>query len=150
VTGKPVKRSVSVAVMRSMQPPLLIVRRPADDQDLPNAWGLPAASLLPGESWADAVRRAGREKLGVELRVGEELGQGTADRETYSLEMKLFAAEIDRGAPAVPQAVPGVTQYQAWKWGERELLEPAAARGSLCCRLFLDYGPVNRSAPQHK
>ena len=44
---------------------LLLVRRPDDDEDLPGAWGLPAATLAEGESEEDAVRRAGRDNLGV-------------------------------------------------------------------------------------
>ena len=47
---------------------LLLVRRPDDDENLPGVWGLPAVSLAAGESEEDAVRRAGRDKLGVELR----------------------------------------------------------------------------------
>lgn len=113
--------------------------RPPDDEDLPDVWGLPAASLRPGEDWADAVRRAGREKLGVELEVSDQLRRGTLERVAYILEMRLFAARVVAGEPAVPQSNPAVTQYAAWKWAAPSELEPAAARGSLCSRLFLEY-----------
>ncbi len=137
---KPVKRAVSFAIFRPDHPDqVLAVLRPPDDQDLPNAWGLPAGSLRPGEDWADAVRRAGREKLGVELEPGEELRRGTLERAAYTLEMRLLAARIVAGEPAVPQPDPTVTQYSAWKWAYAAELEPAAARGSLCSRLFLEY-----------
>ena len=130
------KQSISVAIFDE-DGQLLLVQRPADDEDLPNAWGLPAASLKPGESWESAVRRAGLEKLGVVLEVVRELEHGTKKRAAYTLEMKLFEAAM-RGAPSLQQT-PGVTAYQAWTWGSAQDLKPAAQRGSLCCALFLQH-----------
>ena len=130
------KRSVAVAIHKGSD--VLIVQRPADDEELPNMWGLPAASLRDGESWHDAVRRAGREKLGVELRVGDELNHGRLSRGRYELEMKLFGAEIVAGEPVAPQSDASVTQYQGWKWGGVNELQPGAEAGSLCCRLLSD------------
>jgi hypothetical protein len=52
--------------------------------------------------------------------------------------MRLYAARISAGAPHVPQPNTAVTQYRAWKWDTAAVLQPAAQRGSLCCRLFLD------------
>lgn len=120
---------------------LLAVLRPPDDADLPDAWGLPAGRIRPGESPADAVRRAGREKLGVELEVGRELNRGSVQRAAYRLEMQLFEATIVRGEPRVPQPHAEVTQYRAWRWARRDVLRPAADRGSLCCRLCLEVAP---------
>jgi 8-oxo-dGTP pyrophosphatase MutT (NUDIX family) len=134
--ARPVKRSVSVAIPHADGKRVLIVQRPSDDEDLPDAWGLPAASLRDGESWEAAVRRAGREKLGVELAVGPEMNRGAIDRNEYSLEMRLYRARIQSGQVAVPQPDPRVTQYQAWRWGDADDLEPAARAGSLCCQLF--------------
>ncbi len=135
---KPVKRSVAFAVFRPGRPEqVLAVQRPPDDEDLPHAWGLPAGSLRQGEDWGDALRRAGREKLGVELEAGPELNRGTLERAGYTLEMRLLEARIVTGEPVVPQPVAGVTQYRAWRWADPPVLEPAAARGSLCSRLFL-------------
>jgi 8-oxo-dGTP diphosphatase len=132
---RPVKRSVSLAIMKGEQ--VLIVQRPADDDDLPNAWGLPAATLMPGESWQDAVLRAGRDKLGVELEPGRELNRGSIERAGYTLEMRLYEARIFSGSPVVLQQEPDITQYQNWHWGRAEDLQPAAEAGSLCSRLFL-------------
>lgn len=133
-----VKHAVSLAIRRPSGPGLLLVQRPPDDPDLPNAWGLPAASLEPGEGWAEAAARAARDKLGIEVRLGRELNRGTLERRDYTLEMRLFAATIEDGEPAVPQPAPGVTQYRDWRWGEAAELAPAAHRGSLCCRLMLE------------
>ena len=135
---KPVKQSVAVVVFAPHdRRSVLIVQRPPDDQELPNAWGLPAASLQPGESVQAAVRRTGTDKLGVSLRPLRELQLGAMERTPYRLEMRLIEAEIEQGSVAVPQPIAGVTQYQGWKWGTAEELRPAAALGSLCCRLFL-------------
>lgn len=118
---------------------VLLVQRPADDEDLPNAWGLPAASLQADESWEDAAVRAARDKLGVDVEVSRELQAGALQRRNYRLEMKLYEAAIVAGTPAVPQPRADVTQYQDWKWGTAEALQPAADAGSLCCRLFLEH-----------
>jgi hypothetical protein len=132
-------RSVAVAIRDATRPgALLLVQRPPDDADLPDAWGLPAASLRAGESWVDAARRAGRDKLGVELEVGTERNRGTTRRGDTRLTMRLFEATISRGEPHVPQPVPGVTQYTAWRWGAAAALDDGARRGSLCCRLQLE------------
>ena len=107
---------------------LLLVRRPDDDEDLPGVWGLPAVSLTPGESEDDAVRRAGRDKLGVELEPLERVGRdGT---------MTDWQARIRAGEPKVPQPGPH-TQYTDLRWGGAAELVPAAREGSLCCRVLL-------------
>lgn len=116
---------------------LLLVRRPDDDEDLPGVWGLPAVSLAAGESEEDAVRRAGRDKLGVELEPVKPAGsEGT---------MTDWEARILSGRPEVPQPGPH-TQYTDLRFGEPSELVPAAREGSLCCRALLrarglDWGP---------
>lgn len=107
---------------------LLLVRRPDDDEDLPGAWGLPAATLAVGESQEDAVRRAGRDKLGVEVRPLRAVGVDGF--------MTGWAAELVSGEPAVPQPGPH-TQYAELRWGDPSELVPAARRGSLCSRVLL-------------
>jgi ADP-ribose pyrophosphatase YjhB (NUDIX family) len=135
---KQVKQSVSVAIFDPNDPArVLIAQRPPDDEDLPNAWGLPAASLKPGEAWEAAIARIGAEKLGVSLRAVRELNRGALQRRDYELEMRLYEAAVDNGEVQVPQNESGVTQYTNWKWGTADDLQPAAAAGSLCCRLFL-------------
>lgn len=136
-----VKRSVSVAIRPFFGAceAVLVVQRPADDEDLPGLWGLPAATLHGDEDWVDAVRRAGREKLGVELEVGDELRRGSLSRRDYDLEMRLYEAQIEAGEPHLRHDIAGITHYQAWQWGGAEDLLPAAERGSLCCRLYLNY-----------
>lgn len=133
----PSKRSVSLAI-HDHRGRLLVVQRPPDDEDLPLAWGLPAASLRDGESWEDAVSRAAADKLGVAVEPGPVLRAGHKERAQYRLEMRLYEATIRSGEPAVPQPVPGVTQYVDWRWGRGLDLVPAARAGSLCSRLYLE------------
>ncbi|MDP2481479.1 MAG: NUDIX domain-containing protein [Candidatus Palauibacterales bacterium] len=135
---KSTKRSVAFLV-RGEAGRVLAVRRPLDDEDLPDAWGLPAGSLRPGEGWEEAVRRAGREKLGVTLRPGALLREGELERDAYRLRMRLYGASIEGGEPVVPQPVEGVTQYAEWAWAPPSQLEAAAAKGSLCSRLALEW-----------
>lgn len=133
------KRSVALAIRDPDRPrAVLAVRRPHDDPELPGIWGLPAATLRPGESWEYALRRAGHEKLGVTLAPVRELRRGTAPRKGYTLEMRLYEARILQGEPRVPQPHPDVTQYSALRWTDARDLEAGAAAGSLCCRLFLE------------
>ena len=107
---------------------LLLVRRPDDDDSLPGVWGLPAVSLVAGESEEDAVRRAGRDKLGVRVEPLEPVGREDT--------MTDWQARVAAGEPAVPQPGPN-TQYTHLRWGEPAELVPAAREGSLCCRVLL-------------
>jgi methylated-DNA-protein-cysteine methyltransferase-like protein len=133
------KRSVSVVIHEpGATGRILLVKRPADDADLARAWGLPAASLRPGEAWEAAAKRAAREKLGVVIRLRALRNEGRADRPTGALRMRLYDATLARGTPDADAAPPGVTRYTDWRWDEEAALRPAARRGSLCCRLALE------------
>lgn len=145
---KTVKRSISVVIEAPEREgrAVLAVKRPEDDADLPGIWGLPAATLTPGESWEDAVRRAGSEKLGVELEPVAELREGTRERPEYLLHMKLYRARIVEGRPRVAQSRRDVTQYTDWKWKRPQELEEGALRGSVCCQLYLEEPNGHESA----
>jgi 8-oxo-dGTP pyrophosphatase MutT (NUDIX family) len=131
---RPLKQSIALVIEAPAG--LLLVRRPEDDEDLPGLWGLPAASLEEGETEEDAVRRAGRAKLGVDVRPLRPLGEATAERPSYRIRMRDWEAEILSGSPTVPQPGPG-TQYDELRWGDVAELVPAARAGSLCCRILL-------------
>lgn len=155
---KPLKRSVAVVVRQPRDPAgsggragdtFLIVRRPDDPGDpLAGAWGLPAVTLLDGESERDAVIRAGRVKLGVELAVGPRIGEKTADRGGYLLRLADYEATVAAGIPAVPQAGRSMTQYTACRYtADPAVLAEAAARGSLCAQILLEDTGKKRAAP---
>ena len=131
---KPLKRSVALVIEKPEG--LLLVRRPDDDESLPGEWGLPAATLRAGEAEEDAVRRAARDKLGVEVRPLHTLGEAEAERSGYRIVMRDWAVEITSGVPSVPQPGAG-TQYEHWRWGAPAELVPAARHGSLCARVLL-------------
>jgi len=131
---KPLKQSISLVIEGPEG--LLLVRRPEGDESLPGAWGLPAATLRAGEGEEDAVRRAGRDKLGVEVRPLRALGEASGERPAYRILMRDWVVEITAGEPDVPQPGEG-TQYESWRWGEAAELVPAARRGSLCAQVLL-------------
>jgi 8-oxo-dGTP pyrophosphatase MutT (NUDIX family) len=120
------KRSISLVI--ESPEGVLLVRRPDDDESLPGVWGLPAASLAGDESEEDAVRRAGREKLGVEVSPLQAIGTDGG--------MTGWEASIVSGRPSVPQPGPN-TQYAQLRWGHPRELVPAARQGSLCSRVLL-------------
>lgn len=129
--------SIAFVVWDDTHSKVLAVQRPENDENLPNVWGLPAGSLLKGESFEDCALRAGKDKLGVQIEIVQLLGQGDIERDEYILHMKEFEARIISGVPSVPQNVPGVTQYRGWKWAAPTLMVEAAQKGSLCSRIFL-------------
>jgi ADP-ribose pyrophosphatase YjhB (NUDIX family) len=134
------KRSIALLIRRDDDSDdVLLVQRPHDDEDLPDVWGLPAASRADGESAATAAIRAGRDKLGIDLEPGRVLNDGARDRAGYRLEMQLLAATIRGGTPAVRIPPDGTTAYQAWRWGPMSALRAAAGRGSLCSILALEW-----------
>ncbi|MBD0282356.1 MAG: NUDIX hydrolase [Thermoleophilaceae bacterium] len=131
---KPLKRSVALVIERPDG--MLLVRRPDDDESLPGLWGLPAVSLVADEAEEDAVRRAGWEKLGVEVIPLGPIGEAEGERPDYWLHIRDWLAEIHSGEPAVPQAAGG-TQYAGLRWGDSAELADAARAGSLCCRVLM-------------
>ena len=131
---KPLKRSVSLVIEGPAG--VRLVRRPDDADSVPGVGGLPAASLREGESEREALARVGREKLGVEVEPLRPIGEEEAERESYRIEMRDWAASIVAGDPAVPQAGEG-TQYVEWRWGDPAELALAARAGSVCARVLL-------------
>ena len=136
---KPLKHSVSLVI--EGPDGLLLVKRPERDESLPGEWGLPAATLRPGEREEDAVRRAGRAKLGVEVRPLRALGEASGERSEYRILMRDWEVEVAAGEPVVPQPGEG-TQYESLRWGPVDELLPAARHGSLCARVLLGVRPL--------
>lgn len=130
--------AVSYVIYNKDRTKVLAVKRPPEDEDLPNVWGLPATTVKEGEeSFEDAVVRSGKQKLGVTLQITNFLNEGEIERPSYILHMKLYEVKIIDGEPKVPQKFGG-TQYVEWKWAEPGELKGAAGKGSLCSRLFLN------------
>ncbi|MEY9927209.1 8-oxo-dGTP diphosphatase [Catenulispora sp. GP43] len=137
ISKAPVKESVAM-VIRNSEGEFLVVRRADDDESLPGVWGLPAASIGADESAAQALVRAGRQKLGVRLLPGDRIGDDDADRGTYRLHLTDYEATILEGEPGVPQPDSSVSQYSDVKYvSDASVLFEAAQLGSLCSRVFL-------------
>jgi 8-oxo-dGTP pyrophosphatase MutT (NUDIX family) len=136
---KPTKEAISFVLHHEEDPEtFVVVQRPADDENLPNVWGLPAGSPHEKESPEDAVYRSAKEKLGIEVEIVSRIGEGTIERDAYFLHMQDYEVRLLEGTPSVPQPYPDVTQYQNWRWGKADDLVEAAQKGSLCTRVYLE------------
>ncbi len=137
---KPHKYSVAL-VIENDSGEVLAIQRPADDEDDLTSWGLPAASKIsPDETWEYAAMRVGKEKLGVDIDLGELIGEREAERKTYFLTLRDYRARIVSGAPDVNQtSTHGGSVYRDWKWvSDFDLFIQTARKGSLCTQLFLE------------
>lgn len=137
---KPVKTSVAAVIRRPGDAAaFLAVRRPPDDDRLPDVWGLPAVSLRPGELPEVALRRLGIEKLGAHLRANRFVGIRAADRGDYLLILMDLEAVVLEGEPDVGRAESTATVYVDQQWTtDATLLAEAARRGSVCSRILLE------------
>lgn len=137
--SKPITTSVALVIYNKDRSRFLVVKRPEDDADMAGHWGFPAASKKDvNEAWEDTIKRAAKNKLGVEVKIVKMLGEDTIDRGRYVLILRDYEVEITDGEPSVPQAVPGVTQYVEQKWTDDVSdLKKSAREGSLCSRVFL-------------
>jgi ADP-ribose pyrophosphatase YjhB (NUDIX family) len=121
---------------------VLAVRRPDEPgEELPGVWGLPATTLVDDESPEDGARRAGREKLGVELTPLRALTEGEQQRAGHALCMTLYEASMS-GEPrlAARTANNDATLYDGIDWLPEASFQEAADAGSLCCALLLGAG----------
>lgn len=137
---QPVKNSVAL-VIKNDKGEILIVKRPEDEPgELAGVWGFPAITLKPNEPEADAVMRAGKVKLGVDIVIVRKIGTKTADRGDYLLSLSDYEVQMTNGAvPAVPQPDNSMTQYVDWQFtDDASLLFPAARKGSLCSQVYLE------------
>ena len=139
------KESVAIAILRAAAMPkrvLSVLRPQHPDDPLGGLWGLPAATLRPGETIEDTLTRAMR-KVGLHWDSNVAVfASGSQDREDHVLNMTLYAVDWSGREPSVGGNVDKViseseTQYDAWKWAAPDELHEAAGRGSLCARLFL-------------
>ncbi len=137
---RPLKRAVSL-VLRNDSGEFLIVKRPnSATDDLAGVWGFPAVQLIDEESEIDGAYRCGRAKLGVDVILGQKIGESTHERPSQILTLSDYEATLARdNVPIVPQPDTTLIQYEACIFThDYTLLYPAARKGSQCTQIFLE------------
>lgn len=137
MTFKPIKEAVAFYALDA-NGSFLCVKRSSDDVSLPGVWALPAASLREGETHQDAIKRAARDKLGVEVEILKCTGDDTQEKPQHILHLSEYEVKIVAGAPRPLHCDPTVSNYVAVQWSsDPEILRPAAEAGSSCSRVYL-------------
>ncbi|TAH33549.1 NUDIX hydrolase [Candidatus Saccharibacteria bacterium] len=135
---KPNKEAVSLIITDDTGKFLAVKRADDPNDDLAGVWGFPAVTLQGDETHPDAALRVGRQKLGVEIELGEKVGDSTHDRGRHVLHLTDYKARIVDGIPQVPQSDVYVSQYADCKYSDDPtLLFEAARKGSQCTQLYL-------------
>lgn len=138
--SKPIKTAVAVFLKNpNNDSQFLIVKRPPDDDSLPNVYGLPAGSIKSGELPEQVVIRVGIEKLNTTIKPTKFIGSKYIDRGSYILILMDIEAELIGKEPSVIEAQTENTKYvdQIWTNDYTTLIE-AASKGSLCSQIILD------------
>jgi len=136
---KPNKEAVSLVITDDKGNFLAVKRADNPNDDLAGVWGFPAVTLREKESHQEAALRVGHQKLGVDIKLGERIGENTHDRGTYMLHMTDYKATIVSGNPKCPQSDTSVSQYSECKFADDPtILFEAARNGSQCTQLFLE------------
>jgi len=137
---KPTKFAIAVALINpNNASEVLAVKRPANDDSLPNVWGLPAIVPKDGELPEDAVKRLGVEKLATEIEATSYIGIKRSDRNTYELILMDIETELKGVEPSVKDATTTGTKYVDQQWtSDYSIFKEAAIKGSLCSRIFLE------------
>jgi ADP-ribose pyrophosphatase YjhB (NUDIX family) len=139
---EPNKFSIAI-VLKNSKGEILAVKRPSDDDSLPNVWGLPAVTARPGELPETAALRVGKEKLHCDIRLTRTVGIKSADRGNHVLTLLEIEAEISGGKPDVLAARTTATKYVGQKWtGDLNVFKEAAEKGSLCSQILLESSGV--------
>ena len=135
--SKPVKESIAFYWLDD-QGRFSAVKRSDDDDSLPGVWGLPGGSLREGETAEDTVMRAGRDKLGIEVKPIKSVGDDSQDRGEYVLHLTEYKVKLVSGEPHLANADATVSHYSQFQMSaDPKLLVEAAEKGSSCSRIFL-------------
>lgn len=136
---KQVKFSIAVVILNPKNSSeFLAVKRPSDDDSIPNVWGLPAITIKNGELPEEAVKKLGIEKLGTDIEAISFIGADSAEKDSYKLILMDVLAELKGKQPSVDKAFTSGTKYINQQWTSNyDILREAAKKGSLCSRIFL-------------
>ena len=100
MSGAPHLRVVAAVIARNDRY-LITQRRPT--AVLPDLWEFPGGRVEENESDVEALKREVRERVGVEVEVGNCIGRRTHDYDGYSVDLALYQATLAPGAE--PRAV---------------------------------------------
>ncbi len=89
-------RVVSAAIARDGR--YLITQR-QEKAVLPLLWEFPGGKVEPGESDEVALQRELKERLGVEVGIGEQLSSTEKTYRDYVVELKLYRCDLGRAEP---------------------------------------------------
>lgn len=130
---------VAIALKKKGSEDFLIVKRPPEDKDLANNWGLPAATMKPGELPEECAMRVCVEKLGCKAVPTRFLGIMFQKRNAYDLFLMDIEMELTDGETAdVNASKTENTAYVEQKWtSDPQELMPSAKHGSCCSSIFL-------------
>ena len=145
--AKNVDYVVAVVLKKKGDEAFLEVKRPPEDKDLANDWGLPAATMKPGELPEECAKRVCLEKLGCKATPTRFIGLMFQKRNAYDIFLMDIEMELDSGeVPDIEKANTENTAYVAQKWVEDvSTLMPAADRGSCCASIYLtDQGLLDK------
>lgn len=142
---KPTKFSVAVYIVNpDNKQEFLIVKRPPDDDMLPNVWGLPAVTIEQDELPEAAAKRVGKEKLNTNIESVSFIGIKRVDRGDYDFILMDIKAKLIGNQPSVKEATTGHTKYIDQKWtSDLQTLTEAASKGSLCSQIILDTNNIS-------
>lgn len=137
--SKPNKEAVSLVITNDKGDFLAVKRANDPNDDLAGVWGFPAVTLKENETHQEAAVRIGKQKLGVDIELGEMIGDSTHNRGTYVLQLTDYKARIIKGIPKAPQEDNTVSQYLNCGFkNDPTILFDAARKGSQCTQLYLD------------
>jgi len=91
-------RVVSAAIMRDGR---YLVTQRQEKAVLPLLWEFPGGKVEAGESDEAALERELRERLGVEVRVGEHLSSTEREYDKYVVELHLYRGDIGAAEPRI-------------------------------------------------
>lgn len=138
---------VAIVLKKKGSEDFLVVKRPPEDKDLANNWGLPAATMQQGELPEDCARRVCKEKLGCNATPKRFLGLMFQKRNAYDLFLMDIEMELAEGEnPDINRAETENTAYVEQKWtNDPQDLMASAKHGSCCSSIFLtDLGLLDK------
>jgi 8-oxo-dGTP diphosphatase len=100
--GKEVIRVVAAVIEHDGR--YLITQRNANAV-LPLLWEFPGGRVEPGESETECLKREVRGRIGVEVEVGNKLGEHQHDYTTYQVHLTMYSCKLPAEARPYPAAV---------------------------------------------